>query len=127
MDRYFGQIAGRFAAHENFPPLETGHHPSHGTELCNSVEYAYSLEKLLEIFGEPAVGDRIEALAYNTWPGQMTADMWCHQYDVQANQVVVSVADRGWDNSPWANVYGLTGQLDLLPGQQTPGLAAAGQ
>ena len=52
---------------------------------------------------------RLTALAkgYNTWPGQMTADMWCHQYDVQANQVAVSVAARGWDNSPWANVYGL--------------------
>jgi hypothetical protein len=107
LDNCFGQIAGRFAAHENFPSLPTGRDPSHGTELCCSMEYAYSMEHLFEVLGDPAAGDRIEALAYNTWPGQMTADMWCHQYDVQANQVAVSVAARGWDNSPWANVYGL--------------------
>ena len=107
LDRSFGQIAGRFAAHENFPPLETGRNPSHGTELCCSIEYAYSMEHIFEILGDPAAGDRIESLAYNTWPGQMSADMWCHQYDLQANQVVVSVAERGWDNNPWANIYGL--------------------
>ena len=107
LDRWFGQIAGRFAAHENFPRQETGHNPSHGTELCNSIEYAYSMEHIFEILGDPAAGDRIESLAYNTWPGQMSADMWCHQYDLQANQVVVSVAERGWDNNAWANIYGL--------------------
>ena len=107
IDRWFGQIAGRFAAHENFPPQATGHNPSHGTELCCSMEYAYSMEQIFEVLGDPAAGDRIESLAYNTWPGQMSADMWCHQYDIQANQVVVSVAERGWDNSPWANIYGL--------------------
>ena len=107
LDRSFGQIAGRFAAHENFPPLKSGCNPSHGTELCNSVEYAYSMEQIFEILGDPAAGDRIESLAYNTWPGQMSADMWCHQYDTQANQVIVSVAARGWDNGPWANIYGL--------------------
>ena len=107
LDRCFGQIAGRFAAHENFPPVQTGRDPTHGTELCCSAEYAYSMEQLLEVFGDPAAGDRIEALAYNTWPGQTSADMWCHQYDLQTNQVVVSVAARGWDNSPWANLYGL--------------------
>ena len=107
LDQWFGQIAGRFAAHENFPRQETGHNPSHGTEMCNSIEYAYSMEHIFEILGDPAAGDRIESLAYNTWPGQMSADMWCHQYDLQANQVVVSVADRGWDNNAWANIYGL--------------------
>jgi hypothetical protein len=107
LDRWFGQIAGRFAAQENFPRQESGRDPSHGTELCCSMEYAYSMERIFEVLGDPAAGDRIEALAYNTWPGQMTADMWCHQYDVQANQVAVSVAARGWDNSPWANIYGL--------------------
>ena len=108
LDRHFGQLAGRFAAHENFPGLAAGRHPSNGTELCCSAEYAFSMEQLLEILGDPSAGDRIEALAYNTWPAQMTADMWCHQYDVQANQVAVSVAERGWDNGAWANVYGLT-------------------
>jgi hypothetical protein len=106
LDRWFGQIGGRFAAHENFPAQAIGHDPRHGTELCNSVQLAYSLEQIFEILGDPAAGDRIEALAYNVWPGQMSADMWCHQYDTESNQAMVNVAHRGFDNSAWASIYG---------------------
>ena len=108
LDQWFGQIAGRYAAHENFPAQATGRKPTHGTEMCNSVQYAYSMENILEILGDPAAADRIEALAYNVWPGQMSADMWCNQYDTQSNQVVANVANRGFDNSPWASVYGFS-------------------
>ncbi len=107
LDRYFGQIAGRFAAHELLPDIKTGRNPTHGTELCNTVESGYNMERLFEIFGEPSFCDRLESLAFNTWPGEMTPDMWAHQYDTQATQVVASVADRGWDNTAWANTYGL--------------------
>jgi len=107
LDRLYGQIAGRFAADEAFPPLADGRNPSRGTELCCTAEYAYSMEQLFEIFGDPAAGDRIEALAYNTWPGEMTPDMWAHQYDTQANQVVVTTAERGWIDGPSANLYGM--------------------
>jgi len=107
LHRYFGQVGGRFAAHEHLPPLPRGHDPSDGTELCNVVESAYSMEKLFEIFGEVELADRLELLLYNSVPGAMTPDFWAHQYDTQANQVLVSNVKRAFDNGPIANVYGL--------------------
>lgn len=107
LNQYFGQVGGRFAAHEHLPPLERGHDPSDGTELCNVVESAYSTERLFEIFGEVALADRLELLIYNSVPGAMTPDFWAHQYDTQANQVLVNYAKRQFDNGPIANVYGL--------------------
>ena len=108
LDKHFGQAAGRFAAHENFPrkPVE-GRSPSNGTELCCTVELAYSLEHLFAISGKPSLADRLEAVMFNTIPGEMTADMWAHQYSTQANQVLVSNAKRVFDNGPEANLYGL--------------------
>jgi len=108
LDRYFGQVGGRFAAHEKLPePYERGLWPTNGTELCAVMEYAYSMERLFEIFGEVSLADRLESLVYNSIPGAMTPDMWAHQYDQQANQVLVSNAKRDWDNSSTANMYGL--------------------
>lgn len=106
LDRHYGQVAGRFAADEVLPPIAEGRNPSRGTELCNTIEYAYSMERLFEIFGDPANCDRLEALAYNTWPGEMTPDMWAHQYDTLANQVVANTAERGWTDGPSAILYG---------------------
>lgn len=106
LDEHYGQVGGRYAAHE-WLPKEDGRRPTHGTELCDVVEMMYSLEQLMEVTGDPALGDRLEALAFNALPGTLTADFWAHQYDQQANQVLVSVADRGFDNTPTANLYGL--------------------
>lgn len=106
LDQHYGQIGGRFAAHERLPP-DSGRDPRHGTELCNTVEAGYNMARFFEWFGDPAFMDRLESLAFNVWPGEMTPDMWAHQYDTQANQAVVSVAERGWDNTAWANLYGL--------------------
>ena len=44
---------------------------------------------------------------FNSHPGTCTPDMWTHQYDQQANQVSVSVAERVFDNSDTANIYGV--------------------
>ncbi|MCX6878168.1 MAG: glycoside hydrolase family 127 protein [Verrucomicrobia bacterium] len=108
LDQYYGQIGGRYAAHETLPPdINTGRDPRHGSELCQTVECGYNMGRLFEWFGETSCIDRLESQAYNTWPGEMTPDMWTHQYDTQANQAVVSVANRGWDNTAWANLYGL--------------------
>jgi hypothetical protein len=106
LDKYFGQVGGRFAAHEHLP-REEGRRPTHGTELCTIVEYMYSLEKLLEIFGDISFADRLEVLTFNALPGACKGDFWAHQYDTQSNQVVVSVAERPWDNSRTANLYGV--------------------
>jgi uncharacterized protein len=106
-DRCYGQVGGRYAGHEHFPRLEDGLRPTNGTELCGVVEYLYSMEKLFEMFGDSVLADRLEALAYNALPGACTADLQFHQYDQQANQVDVSVAPRGFDNSETANLYAI--------------------
>ena len=103
-DLHHGQIAGRFSGDEHL----SGKHPSQGTELCAVVEYMFSLEKLIEVFPDPVLADRLEYLAYNALPGTMTADCWAHQYDQQTNQVLVSNEKRDWSsNGVAANIYGL--------------------
>lgn len=104
LDDKHGQVGGRFCGDEHL----CGRKPTQGTELCAIVEYMFSMEKLVETFGDPAFADRLEMLAYNANPGTCTADYWAHQYDQQANQVLVSVAKRAWTtNSDDSNVYGL--------------------
>ncbi|MCX8157431.1 MAG: glycoside hydrolase family 127 protein [Verrucomicrobiae bacterium] len=104
LDQYHGQVGGRFGGDEHL----AGRHPSQGTELCAIVEYMYSLEKLVEYLGDPALADRLEMLAYNCKPGTCTPDYWAHQYDQQANQVLVSRAKRRWTtNGDDSNLYGL--------------------
>lgn len=104
LDAHHGQVGGRFSGDEHL----SGKSPSQGTELCAVVEYMYSLEELIAILGDPTLADRLEMLAYNALPGAMTPDCWAHQYDQQANQVLVSKADRTWSsNGPDANIYGL--------------------
>jgi uncharacterized protein len=102
-DRNHGQAGGRFSSDEHL----AGTSPVQGTELCNIVEFMYSLEELYAIFGDTKLADRIELLAYNGLPGETTPDYWAHQYDQQANQVLVSVAKRHWSsNDEYSNLYG---------------------
>ncbi len=104
LDRYHGQVGGRFSGDEHL----SGRSPVQGTELCAIVEYMFSLEKLMEIFGEATLGERLEMLAYNGLPGTCTPDFWAHQYDQQANQVLCTVAKRRWSNNGDAsNIFGL--------------------
>jgi hypothetical protein len=104
LDRYHLLPSGAHSADEHYAGLD----PSQGTELCAVVEAMFSLEHALAILGDPALGDRLEKLAYNALPGTFTADMWAHQYDQQPNQVLCSHAPRQWsDNGPDSNLYGL--------------------
>ena len=104
LDEHHGQIAGRYAGDEHL----AGPKPTQGTELCGVVEYMFSLENLIEIFGNVGLADRLEMLAYNCKPGTCTPDYWAHQYDQQANQVLVSRAKRNWStNGDDSNLYGL--------------------
>jgi hypothetical protein len=98
-----GQAGGRFSCDEHL----SGNSPVQGTEVCSIVEYMYSLEELYAIFGDVRLADRLELLAYNGLPGTTTPDFWAHQYDQQANQVLVSVAKRDWSsNDDYSNLYG---------------------
>jgi uncharacterized protein len=103
-DLNHGQPGGRFSGDEHL----SGKSPAQGSELCSVVEYMFSLEELYEIFGTNTLADRLELLAYNSLPGTTTPDMWAHQYDQQANQVLVSAAKRDWSsNGDYSNIYGL--------------------
>ena len=105
LDTYHGQASGIFAGDEHY----AGRNPSQGTELCAVVEYMFSLETLLSILGEPALADRLEQIAFNALPAAFKPDMWAHQYDQQANQVICKVSeDRIYtSNGPDSNIFGL--------------------
>jgi len=104
LDEFHGMPNGMFSCDEHLGGLD----PSHGTELCTVVETMYSMEVALAAFGEAAIGDRIEKIAYNALPGTFTDTMWAHQYDQQANQVQVSLNSKPWTtNGPESNLFGL--------------------
>lgn len=105
LDKYNGQVNGRWNADEFLSGLK----PTQGTELCDVTELIYSLVKDFEALGEVAFADRVEKLIFNALPGTCTADMWAHQYDQQANQVLVSDAERPWrGNTHTSNIFGFT-------------------
>jgi hypothetical protein len=105
LDTAYGQVGGRWNADEWLASTD----PTSGTELCDVEELLFSLEKNFEALGEVAFADRIEQLMFNAFPGTCTADMWAHQYDQQANQVLVSYDKRPWHlNGDGANIYGFT-------------------
>ena len=105
LDTYHGQATGVFSGDEHY----AGKNPSQGTELCAVNEYLFSLEVLLPILGDPLLADRLERIAFNALPATFSPDMWAHQYDQQANQVLCRIAeDRVYTtNGPDANIFGL--------------------
>jgi len=105
LDTYHGQATGLFAGDEHY----AGKNPSQGTELCAVVEYMFSLEALISILGDARLADRLERIAFNALPATFRPDMWAHQYDQQANQVICKVSeDRIYtSNGPEANIFGL--------------------
>lgn len=100
---YHGQAHGMFSGDEWL----SGTHPSQGVELCAVVEYMYSLEELLRIFGDGSFGDILEKVAFNALPAPISRDWSSHQYDQQVNQVICNRAQRNWSNGPDANLFGL--------------------
>jgi hypothetical protein len=105
LDQYHGQATGIFTCDEHY----AGASPSQGTELCTVVEFMYSMETLLGVLGDPSFGDRLESVAFNNLPAAFKPDMWAHQFDQQANQVVCSGAGPAiyTINSPDSNIFGL--------------------
>ncbi len=105
LERYHGQVTGMFTGDECL----AGKNPIQGSELCAVVELLYSLETALSVLGDPALGDRLERVAFNALPATFTPDMWAHQYDQQVNQVQCTHnPDHMWTtNGPESNFYGL--------------------
>ena len=104
LDRWHGLPNGMFSCDEHL----SGRDPSQGSELCTVVETMFSLEQALAITGYPALGDRLEKLAFNALPGTFTDDMWAHQYNQEPNQVECSLHHKPWvSDGPESNLYGL--------------------
>jgi hypothetical protein len=105
LHRHHGTVTGIFTGDECL----AGQNPTQGTELCAVVEYAFSLEVLLSILGDPAFGDHVERIIFNALPATFSPDMWSHQYDQQVNQIECSIREnRAWTtNGPESNIFGL--------------------
>jgi DUF1680 family protein len=104
LDRYHLLPNGIHSGDEHY----AGHNPTQGSELCSVVESMFSLEHIIAVTGDGAFADRLEKIAYNPLPGTFSRDMWAHQYDQQANQVLCTVARRDWtNNDPYSNLFGL--------------------
>lgn len=105
LDKYHGQATGMYAADEHV----AGRHPSQGTELCAVVELMFSIENLLAIRPHVGLVDRLESITFNALPATFSDDMWTHQYDQQANQVVCKISkERIYSNNgPESNLFGL--------------------
>ncbi|MBN2307382.1 MAG: glycoside hydrolase family 127 protein, partial [Candidatus Hydrogenedentes bacterium] len=105
LERFHGQATGLFSGDEHL----AGTNPSQGTELCAVVEYMFSLETVMAILGRVELADRLEKIAFNALPATFKPDMWAHQYDQQANQVLCAVSDQNvyTNNGPDANIFGL--------------------
>lgn len=100
---YHGQAHGMFSGDEWL----SGTHPSQGVELCAVVEYMFTMEQLVRVFGDGQFGDILEKVAFNALPAAISTDWTSHQYDQQVNQIVCNVAKRDWSNNEEANLFGL--------------------
>jgi uncharacterized protein len=105
LESHHGQVTGMFSGDETL----AGKNPLQGTELCAVVEFLYSLEHLVSVFGSTAFADRLERVAFNALPATFAPDMWSHQYDQQVNQVqcTINPAHQWTTNGPESNIYGL--------------------
>ena len=68
-----------------------------GTETCTVVEWMQSLETAARIIHDVNIGDRLEKIAFNTWPAQFSRDIKEHLYYSQPNQVVNKYGQSGFD------------------------------
>lgn len=86
-----------------------GNNPTQGSELCSAVEMMFSLESTLAITGDLYYADRIEKIAFNALPAQVTDDYMGRQYFQQANQVMATRQVRNFaDNHGGTDLcYGL--------------------
>lgn len=94
MDAIHGQPHGLYGADE----LLHGSGLDRGSELCTAVEMMFSLEKIMEITAQTEFADRLERIAFNVLPTQISDDHFSRQYFQQANQVEVTRGDRGFHN-----------------------------
>jgi hypothetical protein len=92
--KYHGQPHGLYGGDEGMH----GRRLTRGSELCTCIEMMYSLEKMIEITGRVDYADRLEMLAYNVLPSQISDDFMKRQYFSQANQISCTMGNRDFFN-----------------------------
>jgi len=81
----YGQVpGGMFGGDENCRLGFTD--PRQAIETCGMVEMMYSCERLLQVTGDAAWGDRCEDVAFNSLPAALTADLRALRYLTAPNQ-----------------------------------------
>ncbi|EDM38305.1 hypothetical protein PBAL39_01782 [Pedobacter sp. BAL39] len=93
--KYNGMAHGGYGGDEALH----GNNPTQGLELCTAVEMMFSLESMLEITGKTSYADKLEKLAFNALPAQVTDDFMARQYYQQANQVMVTRGTRNFEQN----------------------------
>lgn len=86
LDKFNGMAHGLYGGDEALH----GNNPTQGSELCSAVEMMFSMENALEITGDVEFADRLEKIAFNALPAQITDDFMGRQYFQQANQVMAT-------------------------------------
>lgn len=93
--QFHGQAQGMYGGDEAMH----GNNPTQGSELCSSVEMMFSLEEMLKITGDLSYADHLEKIAFNALPTQISDDFMTRQYYQQANQVMITRAERNFDQN----------------------------
>jgi hypothetical protein len=84
--KYNGMAHGLYGGDEALH----GNNPTQGSELCTAVEMMFSLENSLVITGDLDYAEKLEKIAFNALPTQVSDDFQTHQYFQQANQVMLT-------------------------------------
>ena len=117
-----GQPQGMYGADEGLH----GGDPTQGSEACAAVEMMFSLEQMMGITGDVAFADRLERVAFNALPTQVTDDFMYKQYFQQPNQVMATRHTRNfYEDAVHADRRGLRHALGipLLLFEHAPGMA----
>ncbi len=95
IQKYDGMAHGLYGGDEALH----GNNPTQGSELCSAVEMMFSLENMIAITGDVSYADRLERIAFNALPAQVTDDFSGRQYFQQANQVMITRHTRNFDQN----------------------------
>jgi hypothetical protein len=99
---FHGMPGGHWGADEHL----AGHMPSHGTEVCTTVETMFSWSVAHGVLGDAVFAETAESIGYNTLPASFTKDMWNHPYLTQSNEVAAQHLDREFGVGSAAAVRG---------------------
>ncbi|WP_138493087.1 beta-L-arabinofuranosidase domain-containing protein [Paenibacillus pinistramenti] len=102
--QYHGQVHGLCSGDEWL----AGTSPTQGVELCAVVEYMFTLEQLVRIYGDGYFADILEKVSFNALPATISPDWTSRQYVQQVNQIKCTHEHRNWtENRDDANMFGL--------------------